>query len=107
MMEGLGRTIKKAKVLGKIKGLHLTENGQALTHQRFVDDTMLQGIPTVKEATTYKKILNDFASASGMEVNLSKSIFFSSTVTLLFKGTSPEFWASKGRSSPLNILESP
>eukprot|EP00253_Pinus_taeda_P023924 PITA_23924 len=41
MMEGLGRTIKKAKVSGKIKGLHLTENNQALTHQQFVDDTML------------------------------------------------------------------
>jgi len=99
MMEGLGRTIKNAKVSGEIKGLQLTENGQTLTHQQFVDDTMLQGIPTVKEATTYKKILNDFASASGMEVNLSKSIFFSLTLTFLFKGTSPEFWASKGRSS--------
>jgi len=54
MMEGLGRTIKNAKVLGKIKGLQLTENGQALTDQKFVDDTMLQGIPIVKEATSYK-----------------------------------------------------
>eukprot|EP00253_Pinus_taeda_P004347 PITA_04347 len=51
MMERLGRTIKIAKVLGKIKGLQLTENDQALTHQQFVDDTTLQGIPTVKEAT--------------------------------------------------------
>ena len=66
MMEGLGQTIKNDKVLGKIKGLQLMENGQALTHQQFVDDTMLQGIPIVKEATAYKKILNDFASASGM-----------------------------------------
>eukprot|EP00253_Pinus_taeda_P005494 PITA_05494 len=77
MMEGLGGTIKNAKVLGKIKGLQLTENGQVLTHQQFLDDTMLQGIPTVKEALVYKKILIDFALASGMEVNLSKSIFFS------------------------------
>jgi len=48
MMEGLGRSIKHAKVTGKIKGLLLSENGQALTHQQFVDDTMLQEIPTVK-----------------------------------------------------------
>lgn len=79
MMEGLGQTIKKAKGLGKIKGFHLMENGQALNHQQFVDDTMLQGIPTVKEATAYKKILNDFALASAMEVNLTKSIFFLKT----------------------------
>jgi len=41
---------------------------------------MLQGVPTVKEATTYKQILSVFAVAIGMEVNLSKSkIFFFNT----------------------------
>lgn len=50
MMEDLGQSIKNARVMGKIKGLPLKENGQDLTHQQFVDDTMLQGIPTVKEA---------------------------------------------------------
>eukprot|EP00253_Pinus_taeda_P013100 PITA_13100 len=80
MMEGLGRSIKQAKVLGKIKGLQLKENDQAVIHQQFVDDTMLQGIPTVKEASAYKKILNDFALSTLMEVNLSKSkIFFLNT----------------------------
>ena len=80
MMEALGRSIKQAKAVGKIKGLLLSENGQALTHQQLVDDTMLQGIPIFKEATTYKQILNAFAMAIGMEVNLSKSkIFFFNT----------------------------
>ena len=41
MMEGLGKSIKQAKEEGKIKGLQLSENGQALTHQQFVDNTML------------------------------------------------------------------
>jgi len=72
MMEGLGRAIKQAKNLGKIKGLQVSEKGQTLTHQQFVDDTMLQGIPTVKEAVAYKPIFNAFAQASGMEVNLTK-----------------------------------
>jgi hypothetical protein len=72
IMEGLGESIKHAKAMGKIKGLQLTENGEALTYERFVDDTMLQGIPTVREATAYKQILNDFARATGMEVNFSK-----------------------------------
>eukprot|EP00253_Pinus_taeda_P001418 PITA_01418 len=76
MMEGLGRSIRHAKEIGKIQGLQLSKNGQALTHQQFVDDTMLQGIPTVKEALAYKKILNDFAMASSMVVNLCKSKFF-------------------------------
>ena len=41
---------------------------------------MLQGIPTVKEALAYKRILSDFAMAAGTEVSLSKSkIFFFNT----------------------------
>ena len=76
MMEGLGRSIMHARVMGKIQGLPLKENGQALTHQQFVDDTMLQGIPIVKEAQAFKQILSDFSMALCMEVNISKSNFF-------------------------------
>ena len=80
MMEGLGRSIKHAKETSEIKCLKLSENGQALTHQQFLDDTMLQGIPTVKEASAYNQLLKEFSMATGMEVNLSKSkIFFLNT----------------------------
>eukprot|EP00253_Pinus_taeda_P031425 PITA_31425 len=44
-----------------------------------LDDTMLQGIPTVKEASTYNQILNVFAMATCMEVNISKYFFFLNT----------------------------
>jgi len=40
-METLGRSIKHAKEGGYIKGIQLSENGQALSHQQFVDDSML------------------------------------------------------------------
>eukprot|EP00253_Pinus_taeda_P024545 PITA_24545 len=80
MMEEMGRSIKHAKIVGKVKGIQLSEDGQALTHQQFFDDTMLQGIPTVKEALAYKQILREFSMGLGMEVNLSKSnIFFFNT----------------------------
>ena len=80
MMEGLGRSIKHAKAMGKIKGLQLSENGQALTHQQSVDDTMLREIPKVNEASAYNQTVKEFAMATGMEVNLSKSkIFFLNT----------------------------
>jgi len=89
MMEGLGEAIKQAKSAGKIKGLKLTDNGQPLTHQQFVDDTMLQGIPIVQEASNYKFFLKIFALASGMEVNLSKSkIFFFNTNIAIQKNIS-------------------
>eukprot|EP00253_Pinus_taeda_P022159 PITA_22159 len=80
MMEGLGKSIKQAKDIGKIRGLQISENGFVLNHQQFVDDTLLQGVPTVKEVLAFKQILKYFSLATSMEVNLSKSkIFFFST----------------------------
>ena len=80
MMEGLGRAIEMANVEGWIQGSKPTANGEANTHQQFVDDTMMQGIPTVKEARAIKHILNDFAMAAGTKVSLNKSkVFFFNT----------------------------
>jgi len=49
-----------------------------------VDDTMLQGTPTVKEAKAFKQILSDFASAAGIEVSLTKSkiLFFNTDTSI-------------------------
>eukprot|EP00253_Pinus_taeda_P013888 PITA_13888 len=80
LMEGLSRLIAKKKEDGQIRGLQPIRSCPATTHQQFVDDTMLHGTPTVKEATTYKDILHLFSRASGMEINFSKStIFFFNT----------------------------
>ena len=80
MMEGLGRAIRVAKEEGRIQGLRLTQGGDTVTHQQFVDDTIVQGTPTVKEAKAFKQILSEFARAAGSEVSLTKSkIFFFNT----------------------------
>eukprot|EP00253_Pinus_taeda_P028693 PITA_28693 len=80
LMEGLSRTIAKKKAEGTIKGLQPIRSLPATTHQQFVDDTMLHGSPTVKEAVSYRDILDLFSQASGMEINFSKStIFFFNT----------------------------
>lgn len=80
MMEGFGRAIKMANVEGRIQGIKLTPDGEANTHQQFVDDTMLQGVPTIKEARAIKEILNNFNMAAGTEVSQNKSkVFFFNT----------------------------
>eukprot|EP00253_Pinus_taeda_P020386 PITA_20386 len=80
MMEGLGRAIRATKEEGRIQGLRLTRGGDMVTHQQFVDDSMLQGTPIVKEAKALKQILYEFAMAAGTEVSLTKSkIFFFNT----------------------------
>jgi hypothetical protein len=69
-------SIKAATEEGNIKGLGLYEEFPTTTHQQFVDDTMLHGIPTAKEVRAYKKILVDFREASGTEINHSKSMIY-------------------------------
>lgn len=91
MIEGLGRAIIATKEEGRIQGLRLTRNRDTVTHQQFVDDTMLQGIPTVKEAKAFKQILNEFSMAAGTEVSLSKSKIFFFNIDILFKEIYPEF----------------
>eukprot|EP00253_Pinus_taeda_P027470 PITA_27470 len=80
LMEGLSRLIHKAKEQGNLRGLHPLQSIPATTHQQFVDDTLLHGTPTVKEALAFKSILILFSKASGMEINHAKSkIFFFNT----------------------------
>lgn len=45
---------------------------------------MLQGTPMVKEAKSFKKILNDFVMATGIEVSLTKSniLFFYTDISI-------------------------
>jgi hypothetical protein len=54
MMEGLSRSIKSATATGEIAGIKPFKNFPTSTHQQFVDDTLLHGIPTVKEENAYK-----------------------------------------------------
>eukprot|EP00253_Pinus_taeda_P011623 PITA_11623 len=74
--EGLGRFIKKEREANRIKGLKLWGNNLPLTHQRFVDDIMLFGEPTVKQVKHLRRILDLFAEASGLEINRDKSCVF-------------------------------
>eukprot|EP00253_Pinus_taeda_P026308 PITA_26308 len=66
LMEGFSRLIHKAKADGNIRGLRPLHSSPATTHQQFVDDTLLHGTPTVKEALAFKSILTLFSKASGI-----------------------------------------
>lgn len=80
MMERLGRALRVIKAEGRIQVLRLTWGGDTMTHQQFVDDTMLKGTPIVKEAKYLNQIMHEFSMAAGTEVSLNKSkIFFFNT----------------------------
>jgi hypothetical protein len=72
MMEGLSRSIKSATATREITCLKPFKNCPTSTHQQFMDDTLLHGIPTVKEEKTFKRILEEFGESSGANINHSK-----------------------------------
>ena len=73
MAEGLSHLIAAQVESGAIHGVKSHEGDPSQTHQQFVDDTMLMGHPLVQEARSFKKSLDLFARASGLEVNPNKS----------------------------------
>lgn len=75
LMEGLSRIIKSAKDRNIINLQPLIHSPSTI-HQQFMDDTMLHGTPTIKEAQGFKAILNLFSQASGMDLNSDKSSIF-------------------------------
>eukprot|EP00253_Pinus_taeda_P006105 PITA_06105 len=79
MAEGLSRLLKSAVSSQFLKGISL--HGRApQTHQQFVDDTMLFGHPSVKEASAFNSLLSLFSEASGTSINAAKSqLFFFNT----------------------------
>ena len=80
MAEGLGRSLSQAVQTSQLKGIKVAHQGPTVTHQQFVDDTMLMGTPTVKEARTFNKVLSTFTEASGIKIYLTKSkLFFFNT----------------------------
>jgi hypothetical protein len=77
MAEGLGRSIRAAVDSKLLTGLPLHGISPPISHSQFVDDTLLMGTPTVREANSLLAILQTFSDASGLDCNKDKSqIFF-------------------------------
>ena len=76
LAEGLGRILKAQQRTGELKGLHPHNSQNSQTHQQFVDDTLLMGIASVREARVIKKTLEEFHQANDLDINKGKSQLF-------------------------------
>ena len=74
------RLISEAKLKGNFSGMKVAAQ-ILITHLIFVDDVIIFGKISVEEWKFLHKILGFFCSASGMEVNPEKSIFFYSILS--------------------------
>jgi hypothetical protein len=54
MMENLSQSTKSATTTSEITSIKPYKNCPTSTHQQLMDDTLLHGIPMVKEAKAYK-----------------------------------------------------
>lgn len=80
MAEGFSRSIFVALHSNKLAGLQPYAFSPPYMHQQFVDDTLLMGLLTIREASSFKSILSDFCAAFGTTINLEKSkLFFFNT----------------------------
>lgn len=79
MAEGLSFLLHHAVSSHALKGISL-HGLHPLSHQQFVDDTMLFGHPSSQEAKSFKALLCLFSEASGTSINASRSqLFFFNT----------------------------
>lgn len=82
MVEGLGQALKAALQKGLIKGLTFYDS-ITLSHQQFMNETILLNHPFVHEAKEIEAILDLFSKASSTSMNLAKSqIFFFNTTSI-------------------------
>jgi hypothetical protein len=79
-LRGLEDIFKLILPMPSIQGLKLSGMNPPILHSQFVDDIMMMGSATAKEASTIRKILDDFSITFGISINSGKShVFFFNT----------------------------
>lgn len=89
MAEGLSRSIIVALHANKLSGLQLHASAPPSMHEKFMDDTLLMGLLTIREASALNTILSNFFAASGTTIDPEKSnLFFFNTPLPIHKNIS-------------------
>lgn len=78
MVEALGRLISKKRSEGLWKGIKVAEGVESISHLQFVDDTLLMGEASLREARVIKNSLDKYSVIFGQCFNWHKSkiLFF-------------------------------
>ncbi|XP_057840094.2 uncharacterized protein LOC131049990 [Cryptomeria japonica] len=87
MAKILGRNIKKLVETGLWKGVLIHGSIDPISHSQFVDDTVLFGEASEKEAMAMKLLLSDYEKGSGQRMDIDKSLiyFFNTNIRMQSK----------------------
>ena len=81
-MEGLHSLLQHAADSGQIKGVSICRNGPRLTHLFFADNNLLFCRSSIAKCHKIQVLLSSYESASGQQLNRSKtSLFFSKSTS--------------------------
>lgn len=81
MSEALSKIIQREVRKVNIMELRPSSQASSCSHQKFVDDTLLMGEGSIKEAKILKKTLDTYEQGTGQNISLAKnSIFFFNTL---------------------------
>jgi len=72
LVEGLRQSLKEFLATQKIKGIHIENMDQPISHQKFVDETMLMAQPNIKKSNALQHVLHNFEASSGTSLNQTK-----------------------------------
>lgn len=63
-------------IMAKTLGRRISPAIEGITRQQFMDDTILMGKPTIKEAKEFRRILNLYEKVPYQMINMDKNIVF-------------------------------
>jgi hypothetical protein len=73
MAKGLSRSIQDSITKKCLNGLPLHGISPPISHNQFVDDTLMMGSPIVMEAHAFLSLLQNLCDSSGLDFNKNKS----------------------------------
>jgi len=107
MAEGLSHSITVDLHANKLSGLQPHASAPPSTHQQFVDDTLLMGLPTIREASSIKTIFLTFLRPLAPPSTLRNPRCYSLTPLYLSTRTLPDSLISPLAPSPPTTLGFP
>jgi hypothetical protein len=81
MAKSLSRKLEAKHRMGHLPGIQIAHGVKDINHSQFVDDTLLLGVAFAIIARRFKKILDDFLSASWGKINSSKRKIYGWNIT--------------------------
>lgn len=102
--DGFSGLMRNAVALNLFEGFEVGNNGLAVSHLQYADDTLCIGKPTVGNLWTMKALLRGFEMASGLKINFTKSSLIGVNVPSEFMAMACDFLVCSQESLPFKYL---